>query len=106
MEAPMNRNWTARCLVPAAVLAVTSLLPAAAISQEPRPSQHGSVSQRSAGSVVTIEYNRPVARGRKLFGTLVPWGEIWNPGADAATNIAFSTSVQVNGQTLEAGTYS
>ena len=102
----MKRNWIARCLVPAAVLAVTSLLPAAGISQEPRPSQHGSVSQRIAATVVTIEYNRPVARGRKLFGTLVPWGEIWNPGADAATNITLSTSLQVNGQSLAAGTYS
>jgi hypothetical protein len=55
---------------------------------------------------VTIDYNRPVARGRELFGALVPWSRIWNPGADTATSITVSTAVTVNGETLAAGTYS
>ena len=106
----MNRHWTARCLLFAAFLFGGDLprSPVFAQSSAPRPrlSQHGSVSQQIAGTLVIIEYNRPVARGRELFGKLVPYGRIWNPGADAATNIAFSTSVQVNGQALAAGTYS
>ncbi|MBI3895807.1 MAG: DUF2911 domain-containing protein [Acidobacteria bacterium] len=79
-------------------------LPLAA--QAPRPSQHGSVSQQIADTLVILEYNRPVARGRELFGKLVPWGRIWNPGADDATSITLSTDVQVNGQKLASGTYS
>jgi hypothetical protein len=71
-----------------------------------RPSQHGSVSQRIANTEVAIEYNRPVARGRELFGALVPYGKIWHPGADEASHITFSTDVKVNGQPLAAGTYS
>src|SRR6266851_2997899 len=50
--------------------------------QVPR-SQHGSVTQRVSSTDITISYNRPVARGRELFGTLVRWGRIWHPGADA-----------------------
>ncbi len=71
-----------------------------------RPSQHGSVTQRIADTTVTIEYNRPVARGRELFGTLVPWGRVWCPGADDCTTIAVSTDVKIDGQSLPAGTYS
>jgi len=76
-----------------------------AAAQSPPLSQHGSVSQQIAGTRVTIDYNRPVARGRTLFGSLVSWGEVWNPGADNATSITLSTGVKVNGQTLAAGSY-
>jgi len=75
-------------------------------AQAPRPSQHGSVSQQVAGTTITIEYNRPVARGRTLFGSLVPYGRVWCPGADNCTTIQVSTDVKVNGQALARGTYS
>lgn len=100
----MNRFWTARFVLVAAVLGVSVLLHAQAPSKL-RLSQHGSVSQKIADTLVTIEYNRPVARGRELFGALVPWGQIWHPGADDASNITFSTYVKVNGKDLAAGTY-
>ena len=60
-----------------------------------RPSQHGSVSQHIGGTIITIEYNRPVARGRELFGALVPWGRVWCPGADTCTSIELSTDVKI-----------
>jgi hypothetical protein len=72
----------------------------------PKASQHGSVSQHVGNTVITIEYNRPVARGRDLFGSLVPWGRVWTPGADYATTIDVSTDVKIEGQALPAGTYS
>lgn len=75
-------------------------------AQAPRPSQHASVSQQVAGTTITIEYNRPVARGRTLFGSLVPYGRVWCPGADYCTTIQLSTEITVNGQKLAAGTYS
>ena len=77
-----------------------------AASANPKPSQHGEVSQRVAATTITVVYNRPVARGRALFGELVPWGRVWCPCADDATTIAVSTDVTVNGQALAAGTYS
>ena len=75
-------------------------------AQAPRPSQHGSVTQQVAGTTITVDYNRPVARGRTLFGSLVPYGRVWCPGADSCTTIQVSTDVKVNGQTLGRGTYS
>ena len=71
-----------------------------------KPSQHGTVSQRIADTTITLEYNRPVARGRELFGKLVPYGRVWCPGADDATTIEVSTKVTFEGQELPAGKYS
>jgi hypothetical protein len=73
---------------------------------EIRKSQHATVSQNIAHTTITIIYNRPVARGRELFGRLVPWGKPWCPGADTATTISVSRDVLINGATLPAGTYS
>jgi len=72
--------------------------------QVPR-SQHGSVTQRVGTTDIAISYNRPVARGRELFGTLVRWGRIWHPGADSATTISFSKDVTIDGHALKAGRY-
>ena len=71
-----------------------------------RPSQHGTVSQRVGYAEISVSYNRPVARGRTLFGGVVNWGRIWTPGADSATLVEFSRDVDVQGQALKAGTYS
>src|SRR6266705_3520564 len=72
--------------------------------QVPR-SQHGSVTQRVGMTDIAISYNRPVARGRELFGSLVHWGRIWHPGADSATTISFSKNVIIDGHALAAGRY-
>jgi len=69
-------------------------------------SQAAAVSQRIANTEITITYSRPVARGRELFGALVPYGQIWNPGADQATAMALTRDVQINKQPLESGKYS
>jgi hypothetical protein len=75
-------------------------------AQEPRRSQRGAVVQMIGTTRVEVTYSRPVARGRALFGALVPWGRIWNPGADTATAISVSAPIVVNGAHLPAGTYS
>jgi len=69
-------------------------------------SQAASVSQRVANTEITITYSRPVARGRALFGALIPYNEVWDPGADQATAIAFTRDVQIDGHPLPAGKYS
>jgi hypothetical protein len=68
-------------------------------------SQHGSVAQTVNRTVITLEYDRPVARGRELFGGIVDWDAIWTPGANVATWIEFSESVTFEGHDLEAGRY-
>lgn len=74
--------------------------------EDVRKSQAAAVSQRIADTDITITYSRPVARGRDLFGVLVPYDRPWNPGADRATVIAITRDVQVNGMPLPAGSYS
>ena len=74
--------------------------------EDVKPSQSGSVRQEVANTAIEITYDRPVARGRDLFGGIVPFGEIWNPGANDATAISFSRDVTVNGNPLPAGRYS
>lgn len=69
-------------------------------------SQPAVVSQRIANTEITITYSRPVARGRELFGKLVPYDEVWNPGADQATAIAVTRDIQINKRPLKAGIYS
>jgi hypothetical protein len=61
-------------------------------------SQHARLEQHIGPVTVMIEYNRPVARGRRLFGGIVPFEEPWNPGADAATRIRFSGDVELEGR--------
>ena len=69
-------------------------------------SQRGSLSQDVALTQISVAYGRPVARGRTLFGQLVPWDSIWHPGADSATRIAVSRDIVLEGQPLKAGEYS
>ena len=74
-------------------------------AQRPRPSQLGTITQDVAGTRIEVVYRRPVARGRELFGALVPWDRVWTPSADSAARITFSGPVEVDGRRLEAGAY-
>jgi hypothetical protein len=69
-------------------------------------SQAAAIGQRVATTEITLTYSRPVARGRQLFGALVPYGQVWTPGADQATAITFSRDVRINDRPLATGAYS
>src|SRR5262249_38021935 len=69
-------------------------------------SQAAAIGQRIATTEIGVTYSRPVARGRQLFGALVPHGQIWTPGADKATAITVSRNISVNGIALSKGSYS
>ena len=73
---------------------------------EVQKSQSGAVFQRVANTDIEVVYDRPVARGRELFGGIVAYDEVWNPGANDATAISFSRDVTIEGQPLAAGRYS
>ncbi len=69
-------------------------------------SEHGVAAQTIAGTTITVEYYRPVARGRdSLFGKVVTWGEHWTPGANWATTVDVDHDVRVNGAILPKGKY-
>lgn len=91
------------CLTFLAFLAVAST--GMAQIKTPAPSPTGKINQSVGLITVDVEYSRPSARGRKIFGDLVPFGEMWRTGANASTKVTFSDGVQVNNISLDKGTY-
>lgn len=75
-------------------------------SEEVRASPNATVSQTIGTTVVSITYGRPGVKGRQVFGGLESWGEVWRTGANESTAITFSDDVTIEGETVEAGTYS
>ncbi|HEV3208051.1 MAG TPA: DUF2911 domain-containing protein [Terriglobales bacterium] len=71
----------------------------------PRPSQHAVVTQRIGITDVTINYHRPMVNKRKVWGGLVPYGQVWRAGANENTTIRFSDPVTIEGKPLAAGAY-
>ncbi len=71
----------------------------------PRVSQQSTISQRVGISDITIVYHSPAVKGRKVWGGIVPFGQVWRAGANENTLITFSDDVTVEGSALAAGTY-
>jgi len=71
----------------------------------PQASSLASVKERVGVTDVSIEYSRPNVRERKVFGGLVPYGQVWRTGANAATKITFGTDVKLGGTAVPAGSY-
>ncbi|WP_028668450.1 DUF2911 domain-containing protein [Runella zeae] len=71
----------------------------------PAPSPTQTIKQDFALSSIEINYSRPVMKGRKIFGDLVPFGKIWRTGANGATKITFGEDVKVGGVPVKAGSY-
>lgn len=71
----------------------------------PAASPLGSVKQRVGVTDIEVTYSRPSMRGRKVFGGLEPYGDVWRTGANGATTISFSTDVKFGGSDVAAGTY-
>ena len=71
----------------------------------PRPSQHAVITQRIGITDVTINYHRPMVNKRKVWGGLVPYGQVWRAGANENTTIKFTDPVTVEGKPLPKGTY-
>ncbi len=74
--------------------------------QLPQPSPKGEVEQLVGLTSVEVEYSRPSARGRKVFGDLVSYGKVWRTGANLNTIIEFEGPVVLEGQPVPAGKYS
>lgn len=71
----------------------------------PQPSSGQSIIQDFGLGKVTVNYSRPVANGRVIFGGLVPYNEIWRTGANSATTITFTDEVDFGGQKIAPGEY-
>ncbi len=72
----------------------------------PAPSPHAAVTQTVGITDITVDYSSPGVKGRKIWGELVPFGELWRTGANAATKLTVSRDVTIEGKAVPAGTYS
>jgi hypothetical protein len=90
-----------------AAVAITALTATSINAQlkVPAPSPLQTVKQAFALSDITIEYSRPSAKGRVIYGDVVPFGKVWRTGANGATKITFGEDVKVEGNEVKAGTY-
>lgn len=73
--------------------------------QMPQASPAAKIAQQVGLSDVTVDYSRPSTKGRKIFGELVPFGQVWRTGANGATLLTFSTDVMISGKNVPAGQY-
>jgi len=72
---------------------------------KPMPSPPAQADVTLAGKPVTIKYNSPAMRGRKIMGGLVPYGEVWRTGANPATTLITPVDLMIGTLKVPAGTY-
>lgn len=104
----MKTSLFRSALVPLSALVLVGGLPAQDTPPKidfPAASPGATIKQRVGITDIEVVYSRPSVRGRKIFGGLVPYGEVWRTGANSATRLSFSTPVKVEGKALDAGTY-
>tara|TARA_R110000850_G_scaffold221286_1_gene347098 strand:+ start:2049 stop:2894 length:846 start_codon:yes stop_codon:yes gene_type:complete len=73
--------------------------------QMPQASPSAKIAQKVGLTDVTVDYSRPSTKDRKIFGELVPYGQVWRTGANGATVLSFSTDVLIDGKSIPAGQY-
>ena len=95
----MSKLLTLKSLL---LFGVAIFVSAAADAQSPAATASGT----AAGSAITITYHSPAVKGRKIWGELVPYGEVWRTGANEATIFETSKDITIGGKTVKAGKYS
>jgi hypothetical protein len=93
-------------LVAIGAVACLAVIPGEPVGAQSLASPLGTVSQKVDSTTITVEYYRPSVRGRRIFGSLVGWGELWTPGANWATTLEVTRDVRIEGQPLPGGKYS
>lgn len=97
---------THKCLSLLAVIGAFSLFSTSHAQVEaPAPSPSAELTQVIGLTKFTVNYSRPGAKDRQVFGELVPYGEVWRTGANASTKISFDSDIEVEGKPLPAGEY-
>lgn len=89
-----------------ATVALASVALLARQDKSSRPSPPAKAECKLAdGKTVTIDYSSPRAKGRKIFGGLVPYGQVWRAGANEATSLVTTSDISVGGTAVPAGKY-
>lgn len=90
------------------LILLSALLTSGVYAQDlklPALSPTSKLTQEFSTSNIEISYSRPSMRGRKIFGELVAFGNVWRTGANSATKVKFGEDVTVGGQAVKAGEY-
>ena len=88
------------------LLACVSYKSYAQIPRIPEASSTQTIMQDFGLGKINITYSRPNVKDRKIFGGIIPYGEVWRTGANSATTITFTEKVNIKGNSVPAGTYS
>ena|ERR1700746_2186589 len=86
------------------LICATSALAQQAKNQRPSPAQSADC-KFSDGKTIHVDYSSPRMKGRKIFGSLVPYGEVWRTGANEATTLVTTANLTVGGKDVPAGNY-
>lgn len=88
------------------VLLTLAAVQSSAQQKSARPSPPGTATFAFAdGKTITVNYSRPKMRDRKIYGGLVPYGEVWRAGANEATSLVTQTNLVLGGTPVPAGSY-
>ena len=101
----MRTRTTSYILLVVGLLLIAGVAVAERGDDADRKSKNGKAEGTIAGVGVVVEYGRPNANDRKIWGGLVPFDKVWRTGANEATTISFAADVTVAGEALAAGTY-
>jgi hypothetical protein len=90
----------------AGCLGLMAALGSAQMDKGSRPSPPAKATcELAGGKTITVDYSSPRAKGRKIFGGLVPYGEVWRAGANEATTFVTTTDMMVGSSHVPAGSY-
>src|SRR3954471_8172700 len=102
----MRRYVTVAALMVAGLFVAVPFVQAqSALLNLPDASQHARVAQRIGLTDITIDYHRPLVRGRKIFGGVQAYGDVWRAGANLNTTIEVTDAVTIEGKPLPKGVY-
>jgi len=73
-------------------------------SQRPSPPAQAQC-KFSDGKTISVDYSSPRIKGRKVYGGLVPYGQVWRTGANEATTFVTTANLTVGGKSIPAGNY-
>ena len=93
-----------------AIVALVSMLVVCALAfaqqdKSKRPSPSATTQCKFDSKTITVDYSSPRMKGRKIFGGLVPYGEVWRTGANEATTFVTNAGLTVDGKDIPAGNY-
>ncbi len=87
------------------ILMLASVVTLGIAQDKSKPSPAASAEGTIGAAKVKIDYSQPSAKGRKIMGSLVPYGQVWRTGANTTTSIEFSGPVKVEGKDVPQGKY-